>query len=203
MSNRPLVLLEYQLSMLCFVCFCLHIHGHRLTTISILSCATTNMCLRKSAYVSLSVFCLLVQNYKELCNPPNFSLTFLQFVSYATSIVPILHHAAHAGSTAHWCGSLRCRFVAYDALGSEEESCDGSSVLKGYTAYLCRVDDACLAHILVHVGAGVVAEVAFALAYLLHNDSAFAACVAYNRRRGASMALRTMLMPVSSSALSP
>ena len=58
-----------------------------------------------------------------------------------------LHNYQFSNSQLHhtrlWrhCRSLLFRLVHYQALGCQEHTCDGSSVLKSHTGNLCRIDD--------------------------------------------------------------
>ena len=94
-----------------------------------------------------------------------------------------LHHSTHSGLTCGHSGS-RLGFVYQNALGREEQARDRGGVLQSDACHLGRVYDTSLAQVLILVGAGIIAEVALALAYLVDHHGAFTSSVGYNLAQG-------------------
>ena len=82
----------------------------------------------------------------------------------------LLHHSGLSG----WHGRLLLRLVADEAFGGQEHTSHRSGILQSHALYLGGVDDTSLAQVFVLVLTGIVAEVALALANLVHHDSALA-----------------------------
>src|SRR5690606_13126561 len=94
-----------------------------------------------------------------------------------------LHHSAHA--TTHWRGTCACRLIVFRLvcqyhLSGQQHGCDGSRVFQSDARNLCRVDNAGTDKIFISTCARVVTEIILALAYFLHNHSAFYSGVVAN-----------------------
>ena len=105
----------------------------------------------------------------SLCNPRVFAMWTLQ----------LLHHSAHSRCTTHW-GRILLGLIHDEALGGEEHACDRGSVLKSNASHLGRVNHTSLAQVFEYVGAGIITEVAFALAHLLYYHGTLATGICDN-----------------------
>ena len=91
-------------------------------------------------------------------------------------IISDLHHAAHA-RVAHRHGGFLLRLVNNQALSGQEHTGNAGGILKSHAGYLGRINDTSLAHVLILVGTGIVAEVTLALANLLDDNSALSTAI--------------------------
>lgn len=91
----------------------------------------------------------------------------------------ILHHAGHAAHTGRCCRSCRSRFrfVSNQGFRREDESCDGSCILKSRTGYFGRIDDTGFNHIDIFFFKGIEAYAVFRFFNLSDDDRAFEAGV--------------------------
>ena len=91
----------------------------------------------------------------------------------------ILHHAGHAAHTGRCCRSCRSRFrfVSNQGFRREDESCDGSCILKSRTGYFGRIDDTGFNHIDIFFFKGIEAYAVFRCFDLSDDDRAFEAGV--------------------------
>lgn len=89
----------------------------------------------------------------------------------------ILHHAGHAAHTGRCCRSCRSRFrfVSNQGFRREDESCDGSCILKSRTGYFGRIDDTGFNHIDIFFFKGIEAYAVFRGFNLSDDDRAFEA----------------------------
>src|ERR1700733_13113816 len=95
---------------------------------------------------------------------------------------PVLVHAVHAAAvaSASW-SSLLLWNLNHQCFGGEQETGDGSRILKGCTSNFGRVDDASLHQVLEHARCSVVAIVlVLRLEHLCHYDCALFAGIGNN-----------------------